>query len=256
MSDPHVESLHYEITSGPNVSYQDPEPMELALQEGRFDLRGDTLVVEPSGHFATAGEARAAIEPVLRAWEIHADLVGNPGTILFRYRNAKVIDRNPPPPGAEQVVIVGLAGELETAGALTMHLIRREYPAPPATFRASPDIELAHNRWIRFREGAEPLLSMAYFVLTLVEVRAGGRKEAAEMLQIEPEVLQKLGELTSTRGDGLSARKLSGNGPYRELSGGEQHWVESTVRAIILRMGGIERGVELTPFRMQDLPRL
>jgi hypothetical protein len=53
----------------------------------------------------------------------------------------------------------------------------------------------------------DPLLGMAYACLTLLE--KGNRKLAAKHYAIHNDVLRKLGELTSTRGDNATARKIS-----------------------------------------------
>jgi hypothetical protein len=45
-------------------------------------------------HFPDDHEARAAVDPVLRAWEPSAFLERH--RIAFRFRDAEVLDRNPP----------------------------------------------------------------------------------------------------------------------------------------------------------------
>jgi hypothetical protein len=58
--------------------------------------------------------------------------------------------------------------------------------------------------------GRGELTDAAYFCLTLLERRAGGRAEAADEFAIHPTVLSKLGYLTSDEvGDARGARKVS-----------------------------------------------
>jgi hypothetical protein len=209
MRDPHVDRLLFEIGSEEGISYDRPVPLNFTNHLGRFDCRDGKLVVEPASHFADEDDARAVIEPFLRSWEIEADLNLNIGTIRFRFLRAEVVDRDPPPPGASQVIQVKTAGVVLSAGEVTLRVTKRAYPMPPESFRATSDVERAHSRWRAFRAGREPLQSMAYFVLTLAEAAAGGRKNAAEHLRIDPDVLGSIGRLSSTRGDASTARKSS-----------------------------------------------
>ena len=59
------------------------------------------------------------------------------------------------------------------------------FPNPPKDFRATSEVELAYGRWYGYRKGREPLQSMAYFVLTLLEVTAGRRNQASRTFHID-----------------------------------------------------------------------
>jgi hypothetical protein len=112
--------------------------------------------------------------------------------------------------------------------------------------------------WLRYegyRRGKEPLAAMAYFCLTVVEAR-GGRKKVAKELNIEPELLRKLGELSSNVGDPREARKLSGSG--RAHTDREKKWLEAMVLALIRRLGeyDFDPTAKLTTVTMADLPNL
>jgi hypothetical protein len=49
-----------------------------------------TLEIVPAEHFPDEDEARRAVEPYLRAWEVAADIRQNPGTIRFKLTRANV----------------------------------------------------------------------------------------------------------------------------------------------------------------------
>jgi hypothetical protein len=98
--------------------------------------------------------------------------------------------------------------------------------------------------------GSEPLLSMAYFCLTLLE--RGDRRAAAQQFAIDYEVLKKLGELTSTRGDHHTARKASA--PLHPLTADEAHWIEATIKAIGKHLAARVR--DSKPLSLADLPKL
>jgi hypothetical protein len=140
-----------------------------------------------------AEEARAVVEPVLRAWEVDADLRWNRGELRFEFDGADIIDRSPLPPG----VIRGHAHALGVAaisgvGTVSVHVTRAHYPEPPGTFRLNPDAESILLRYQGYLGGREPLLSMAYFCLTVIEANAGSRASAAVTYGIEKAVLRKM----------------------------------------------------------------
>lgn len=109
-----------------------------------------------------------------------------------------------------------------------------------------------------YLDGREPLLDMAYFCLTQVEFKAGGRKRtrrqlAAARYRIDKDVLAMMGTLTSEHGDRWSARKASAAHP---LTGSQGAWVEATVKHLIWRLGDTRIGSALPLITMSDLPPL
>jgi hypothetical protein len=102
---------------------------------------------------------------------------------------------------------------------------------------------------------------MAYFILNLLEratcVKNGARKRAAELFQIDEEVLDKIGELSSARGDERTARKAPDTGKkFQELSSAEKQWLEEAIPRVILRLGEHALGTSLAPISLGDLPPL
>lgn len=162
MRDPHVERLYFRIGHEEGTAYRNPSTLSFRNALGKFETQADTLVVEPAPHFASEDEARAVIEPYLRAWEIEADLAQGLGTIRFKFDRADIVDRNPPPPG-HHALMVGTARVQLTAHPPTITITRREYPAPPTLFRTSPEIHIAYQRWLNVRLKREPSLGMAFW---------------------------------------------------------------------------------------------
>ncbi len=100
-------------------------------------------------------------------------------------------------------------------------------------FHLTPDAENILLRFRGYQDGREPLLSMAYFCLTVVESAAGGcnrRSNAATTFGIEEHVLRKLGEVTSNRGDRASARKAHSSAGL--LTHREREWIEAAVKQL------------------------
>ena len=253
MNDPHVEALYYEIGTGnENISYGDPPQTSFENQIGCFKLADCKLTVELNEHFADEQEACKLVDPFLRSWEIETDLTANIGQIRFNFQSSKIVDRDPPPPGESRVVQVKGASVIAFAGSVTAHITCGKYPDPPTAFATTPEVELAHNRWARYREGKEPLQSMAYFILDLIITKVGSRKQAADTFQISRNVLGKIGELSSIKGDANTARKAD----YVDMTGGENSWLEAAVRKVILRLGEHASGEPLDKITLIDLPKL
>jgi hypothetical protein len=256
MRDPHIQTLHYEITSGDYISYRNPAPLSFSNHLGTFDAAEKKLRVTPAEHFAHEAGAREAIEPFLRAWEIETDLNRNVEMIRFKFDRVDIVDRDPAPPGASQV-IHAQAGSYGVAGSsATLHLTCSKYPDPPKGFRATPEVQHAHRRWLGFRSGREPLQAMAYFVLTVLESAAGTRLAAACAYQIDSDVLGAIGRLSSTKGDERTARKAGAHNQYQDLSDREKQWLEEAVRRVILRLGEHASGSPLSLITLKDLPAI
>jgi hypothetical protein len=253
--------MHYTIGSGEGISYQDPEPLSFSNHLGDFDLVDQGLRIKPTEHFSNEGEARKAIEPFLRDWEIESDLTSNVGAIRFTFTRVELIDRDPPPPTGPPVINMKAAiGACAVTGKASLTLTYRKYPRPPQTFCATSEVQLAYRRWVGFRSGKEPLPAMAYFVLTLLESLVGNRRSAACTFQIDQDILNTIGKLSSTKGDESTARKVERKSgsvvPFQELSGAEKQWLEEAVPKVIRQLGQHASGAPLTRLTMNDLPRI
>jgi hypothetical protein len=252
--DTHVQSMHFSVGSGEGISYRDPEPVSFVNDLGAFDLADGKLTITPNEHFSDEEEARRAIEPFLRAWEIDADLTSNLGMIRFTFERVELIDRDPPPGWSPQVAQPKGVGAVAQLGQVSVHVSCRKYPQPPHAFRATPEAQLAYRRWLGYRSGKEPLQSMAYFVLTLVESIAGDRRKAAPFFKIEAEFLRTIGRLSTTKGDPDTARKARSGVQFQELTGAERQWLEKAIALVIRQLGERASGVPLSPIRLTDLP--
>jgi hypothetical protein len=254
MRDPHVAELKYRLSPLDRVSFV-PEPsldFQNELLSGR--LSGDSLTITPKVHFATVEEARAVTDPFLRAWELDDALTHGSTQFRFDYQDVVIVDRNPPPPGSSVKIVVGVAEITLASDTITVSVARSVFPQPPGAFVATPDAESLWNRYEGYVSGREPILSMAYFCLTLIEARGGSRAGAAKAFRIERRVLDSLGRLTSERGDPSVARKFPRRVPPTPLTATEIAWIEAAVRAIIRRVGDVQQIAHLPEITMGDLP--
>lgn len=254
MNDPHVVAVHYELTFEADVQYRPPQVRE-TFRGLEFDIEveGPKVRMLPKSHFADRESARTAADRVARAWEVLIALeVGTLGARL-KYENTEIVDRNPTPS------VIKLQAEAAVSasafGSATLIRSLNRYPtAPDNNFDLTPDAEFIWQRYRMFKEGREPLLSMAYFVLTAVETPAGGRKPAAIALNVEEDVLRKIGELSSTRGDSLSARKHASTIVPLKLN--EQVWLEKAIEKLIVQVGRSRAGSPRQRLALRDLPPL
>jgi len=88
-----------------------------------------------------------------------------------------------------------------------MNVVRGNYPKVPTDFLASTNVEILWVKYKMYLDGKDQLLSMAYFCLSYIEGLAGTRAKASSKYKIDLDVLNRLGNLSSEKGDVLSARK-------------------------------------------------
>ena len=256
MRDPHVEALEYRLEHGDDISYDDPDPVEFGTEKFVGRLEDGELLVTMREHFERAEEARRVVDPFLRAWELDDRLRGRKDEISFKYLRARVIDRNPPAAGSGIVVPLEGISVGVSADVAALRVGRRSYPAPPFDFLVTADVETMWQRYEGYLEGKEPLLSMGYFCLTVIQSLAGSRGGATERFRVERDVLNTVGELTSSRGDGRTARKANQMDGQRPLSKAEERWLERALKLLIARVGEVAGGSQVDTISLDDLPSL
>lgn len=233
-----VKSLVYGVTSAEDTIYKEPAPLEVDTEKWKGRLVNGILTCHMKVHYSSVADARKEVERYLRAWEIDAALTSQRGSIAFVYQNAEVLDLTPRDRG--DVVIHPEPREaVASAGTVKAILTRTSYPPPPKIFTVLPDVESLWHRYEGYLDGKEPLLSMAFFCLTMIEEMygQGDREAAAHAMNVDPAILNTLGRLTSTKGDSRTARKAPRRGDSQPLSGTECAWIQAVVRMLIHRAG-------------------
>ena len=233
------------MVTGDDVSYENAAPIEFDTADFSGRREADVLVLSLKRHAADQAEARALVDPFIRAWEIDAGLTIGRAEFTLRFDSAQVVDRAPTP-GVHELQANATATFTAT---LQLTAFRSHYPVPSLAFQTTPEVEALWARYLRYVAGSEPLLSMAYACLTLLE--RGNRRQAEGLYGVEYEVLSKLGELTSTRGDALTARKPGE--ATAPLSATESRWVDAAIRAVTRHIA--TRAGDET-LKMADLPAL
>ncbi len=264
MNAPHVDALVFRIEHGPAVAYSDDAPSIDHEEPGfRVTLKDGTVRFALKEHHATEEEALEAVLPYIRGWELDASLHACPGDFRLRLDRAEVIDRQRPQ--SKQRTLNVSASRIAvrwTTGNVKVTLTRPAYPSPPAgvTLRADdPDVETMYDRLSRYYAGHEPLPSMVYFCLTMLEYRSPGRGRqqrhgAAVHHHISKRVLTEIAKLASNGGGVGSARKASATST--ELSQPESRFLEAAVKMIIRRAAEVAQDPDaaLPTITLADLP--
>jgi hypothetical protein len=265
MNDPHVESLIYRVEANSEViRFENPPPLVYETTAFRLRLEDGALTIEMKEHYPTVQKARTCVESYLKDWTLFSALEFDV-MLDFIFETARQIDRNPPLPGQAtgEAYLVENSATMQAEGSLTP-FVRMAYPIPPSGFEASPDVEVMWCRYRRHIEEKEPLASMAYFCLTVLEWSTNRKKDkrakAAQMYNIDKKVLSDLGALTVDRGTPLEARKRGTGATLVPLTDAEQCWVRQAVKRIIRRKGEYDydpvNGTSLPQITMADLPKI
>ncbi len=265
MNDQHVEALIYRIEHDDSVDYSHAIPA--SWDEGGFRVSVGDLQVrfDFQEHHATVEEAEKAIAEYIRAWEFRAQLEHGPEGFSLRFARPVVVDRNPHPTVGNtiQASAVFRGGRAIMGATVSVTAIPDSYPNPPEGVVPSPDAESMHRRYMGYRLNREPLPSMAYFCLSVLEGTqersrrrvSPKRKAAAQRLNVDENVLAEIGHLSSASG-GAEARKREGiDKPLGSL---ERRFLEAAIKRLILRVA--ERSAtpegDLEQIQLSDLPPL
>ena len=260
MNDPQVVALIYTVEHGNSVSYENAAPLQ-CRDSPEFDLTVEDNIVrfKLKKFYADEDDARAAVEPFIRHWEFVSEMRRGPGSFRLRYINPEMIDRNPPPPepGVQHLkASVHLGGILSVKAELTV--LQTHYPPLPTGGSVEPDDDYVIKMKYLFDEyrlQRAKLSATAYFCVTILEEKYGGRKEAAKKCGVSKKVLNKIATLATDKG-GADARKAAGaddeytNEEKRFLN---QAVVEVIIRAAQVAADGSQRQPQIT---MADLPKL
>lgn len=230
MNDPHVVALYYMVEHRESVSYEKAAPLEHDGEHCRVRIKGCLARFEMKDHYATAEEARAVMEPLIRAWEVDAGLRHGHREIEFVFEKAEIEDRKPTP----GEVHVPTSHMTLKAYPPTIQVGRNKYPEPPADLAVNADVEAMYYRYGLHKQGRETLGTMANLCLTVLEANVTGsrRTAAAKRYGIGRDVLSTLGRLVTKKG-GREARKAVGL--TAEFTPQERAWIEAAVKAIIRR---------------------
>jgi hypothetical protein len=253
MDDPHVVKLHYQIKHDQTVHYKNATTMTCETPLFIAHVEADRVELEMKAHFASAGEAKAAVAPLLRAWEVWAGLARVPDGFELTFDRCELIDRRPTPGAIE--LTVGIARGVGMSPSIVIG--QAAYPEMPDYFVVDSDMELMYGRYRQYRKGNEPLGPFANFIYTTTKGGSRGQQTSeAKRLGIDNCVLMKLNTLCAEKGGRSGARKYEG--AASEFTPAERHWLEEVVKAIMRRTGRVAADPARNKplIQLHDLPPL
>ena len=236
MNDLHVVALIYIVEHESLADYQDACPLSYD-QNSRFrlTLADNRARFELKEHYTSVEEARNAVEPFIRLWELKEVFKHGPGRFSLRYKEPKI----------RGVAHLQLSSVIVSAKPTVL----KQYPSPPAEAEVKlddPDVKSMYDRYVNYRLGKrsgieEPLPSLAYFCLTMLEYKfkKPKRKAAANAYCIAKDILDEIGKLSvkgtlSEEGNISDLRKREAPCVI-PLTGDEERFLENAIKKIIWR---------------------
>ena len=235
-----VKNLTYRVVKPDK--YVSDELVEHTDAVACFALTDGLLHVSLNVAADSGSSARSCVEPTVRSWEFEAEVRSGFPVIEFDF--VQDIDEATP---------TSLASAEELADGTGLVILSRYPPGP--TIAVTPEMESIWKRYVRARlDFGEPLQSAVYYALTVIEAQFGSRSKASSALKLDPQILRKMGELSSTRGDPETARKArAADVPLRIV---DRQWLDAAVRHAVLQLGHLAARLSPRPVVMADLPDL
>ena len=166
MNDPHVAVLIYKIEHGDSIDYSKAKPLDHEEAGFRVKITNGQVCFKFKDHYASVDEAREAIGDYIRSWEFDAGLREGPNRFKLKFDQSQIEDRNPTP-GA---VSIGTPIRFSfTVSEPTVTLSPACYPPPPSGLKLTPDVQTLYDRYVGYLQGREPLTTLAYLCLTILE---------------------------------------------------------------------------------------
>lgn len=257
MNKPHIDKLHYRMIFHDSVDYKKASPVTDENKIFKITASDSRVIFDIKQHYDSVKDVRKITDEYLRQWEIIIGLTAAPGEITFKFEHADIIDLAPDRDSSMIHLLASSTKIVSNTGKSTAHISRDKYPKPPSGFFVSPDVESMFLRFKAYHEGRDKLLSMASLVLTIFEMNAGTRVKAAEKFNVSKTILDKLGTLCESGGQGDGHIRSEGHS-FVPLTGIDNAWVLAACKLIIQRTGECEKsGSEGLPkLTMDDLPLL
>ena len=253
MNDPHVDALIYRIQHGDHVDYKNAGTRTASYVNFDVEISSKSARITMKSHYATWEEARLAVEPTLRAWELDQALEYGPRTIEFIYERSEIVDRAPVP-GHYSLMAEPLHFKVES-GTPKLTVNFGAFPVPAQNLARNEIVDHMFERYCLYKQGGTLLADAVNFCLTSLATPCGGAKKIPEHYRVHEKVVSKIGDLAANKG-GREARK--GKGVVAAYSDVERQWLEAAMIVLIRRAAEVAFNPQCVPcvISMKDLPRL
>jgi len=194
-----------------------------------------SLLCKPKVDIVEELKARIIIEKMLKSWEIESGLKYGKKIMEFLHESTEMTEYNEPEDSMRSDI--NIKTKLTVCAEVSKRISR--FPEKNNSFDSNPDMEIMWKRFEIYKDGREPLLSMAYFCLSYLEGICGSRGTIVKTYKIERKILDKLGDVSSECGSKLQARKGKDNN-FINLDSDTISWVEKCILEIIKHLGKIQ----------------
>ena len=249
-----VKELSYRVIQLSEFSRLQDDAEELHISLNGFDcvVNSQTLTATPTGDYADLADAHSTLQPALDAWSATSELIDM--CPLDFEPSGHVYEQFGPVDPAQSAAYAGVA--YATVAVLDVAAVaRNKLPEPHAAIRSEdPVTAQLRRRWRNVVHGIESPVAVGYLVLTTIEKRYGGRRKAAQRLNISAKVFERLGIISSTD-DPIRGRKASKRAGV--ITDDEVHWIKYACPAFMRRVLEYEAGGDIShTISNADLPPL
>lgn len=196
-------SLRYRFQPASDYDqYETAEPLMATLADFDVEPRHGYLEAHPRGDYEQSRDARDALDPRLRAWEVSAELDNVAHEMRFVFESVRIEDPDELP--GHRNIEMELTETLSFSADAVISRKNERYPDPDPTVTVDPIVEGMLLRWNDVRANDKLLLPNANWLVTKLETEFGGisrgsqrRDQAARSNALDPAVLNKMAELAA-----------------------------------------------------------
>jgi hypothetical protein len=245
MTGQRITALYYKLELRPGLSYLPGARRTVVLDGFTGELADDRCKFIPVANFGSEADARAQLEPQLRAWRQWVVLTFSDDRLPFQFDS---VDSEPwPPPKDGAAVLIVATSHIRISGEVVMlHQTLGEFPDPPPPFVVDDCTEIGLTLLEDARRLPRHLLKFAFAFLSLLESEHGAsgehrRGSVASALNVADDLLRDLGTICADGGQGAEARVFKhgkGRGGKRiELTPQRAEWVAAVFSELVRRQG-------------------
>lgn len=249
-----VTSLRYRFDNGnEHDHYENARPRSQVMGDFDVELQDGELTATPRREFAQVRDARDALDPLLRAWEISAAIGGHDVTFIFEAGGVEGVNAD-----GSKAIRAEMTETVRIGMDAVIARYNSEYPEPDLNLRGGPVVDQMLSRLRASRSDDRMLVMNANWMVTLIEDEYGHsrggsetRKTAARELNVDPSILGNVGRL-AVRNDPALGRKAKGD--VEPLTAPELAWLRDAMAALVRQVARHNSGAHLTnPLSMSDL---
>lgn len=160
-------------------------------------------------YYKTTEEARRSIDDFLRLWEFNVQLLHGPESFRLEFQHSIEVDPTQPDEPRKVKRRADLDSSASELDSSNIWIEFQNYPLPPSDVSLDEGTRAMFYQYMRYCQNQSLLTNVAYFCLSMLEDKAGGRENAAKKYSISRNLLKRVSELSSRRG-GRNARKAAG----------------------------------------------